>query len=78
MSRTGLYLSIVIAVTAASLGGYYVVTQMDVVHFPAVSAPAPTDQTSATAGNSVPRPNHGDFEKRFEPRPPASKSDGQR
>ena len=72
MNKTILYLTIVLSVVGISLGGYYVMTHTAVLIDTQPSAtPAAKEPTADT--QTSPKPNHGDFEKRFEPKPPPSK-----
>jgi hypothetical protein len=67
MNKTAISLVVVVAAIGASAAGYYFLTRTEVVRIEAPSAPSPV------AGNDhVQRtpPNHGNFEKRFEPKPP--------
>jgi hypothetical protein len=73
MSKTLVYIVTVISVVAVSVGSYYVVTH----------SAAPSDTPTSTSppvnggyvgSNPAPKPNHGDFQKRFEPKPPPAKS----
>jgi hypothetical protein len=72
MNKTLLYLTVVISVAVISLGSYYVVTHT-ALHFEAPSAATPTTVEPTSDSSIAPKPNHGDFQKRFEPKPPPAK-----
>lgn len=66
MNKIVLYAIVSIVVIAGAVGGYQYFTRTEVVQVEVPSAPQPTPTDSTTK----PKPNHGSFEKRFEPKPP--------
>ena len=66
MSKTVISFIVAIAVIGASAGGYYFLTRTEVVRVDSSSTPLPP----TAERDPKPKPNHGDFEKRFEPKPP--------
>jgi hypothetical protein len=69
MSKTVVYVSVILAIVGASLGGYYVITHTQALHVE-LTPPTSPKADDATAA-PPPKPDHGNFEKRFQPKPPA-------
>ena len=70
MSKTFLYLIAAIAVVGVSAGGYYVYTRTVVTSAESPSSPSPPASTREPESPKRNQPNHGEFQKRFEPAPP--------
>jgi len=66
MNKIVVYAIVSIVVIGSAVGGYRYFTRTEVVQVevPSAAQPAPIDSTPK------PKPNHGSFEKRFEPKPP--------
>jgi hypothetical protein len=71
MSKTSISLIVVVVSAFAAAGGYYFLSRTEVTH--AVTLPPQSSSPEAKQDpKERPKPNHGDFEKRFEPTPPPS------
>lgn len=71
MKRAFLYIVITAAVVVSSVGVYHVLSTteyMSETH----RAEAANDQNTPQREPPPPRPDHGNFQKRFEPKPPPS------
>ena len=66
MSKLAVYTIATVVVLVGTIGGYLYFAKSEIVQVEVPSAPpaAPTPATSKQL------PNHGSFEKRFEPKPP--------
>lgn len=67
MSKVTLYVILSIVAVAGAAGGYHYFTRTEVIEVPVKTEPPaqPSPQPDK------PKPDHGDFKKRFEPTPPA-------
>ena len=66
MSKLIYYVIATVAVLVAAGGAYYYFTKIEVV----IVQPQPPLQPEVPASVPKPKPNHGDFQKRFEPKMP--------
>jgi hypothetical protein len=70
MSKIIYYLIAALVVIVGTAGGYYYFTKIDVLN---VEAPAATVPHAPPDPPVKPKPDHGDFQKRFQPvMPPAN------
>jgi hypothetical protein len=70
MNRITVYVVVAIALAGASIGGYYWYSSSRVVVQQSAEQGNPPGQ--AEPKPQEPKADHGDFRKRFEPKPPAS------
>jgi hypothetical protein len=69
MNKTVLYLTVFLAIVGASIGGYYVITHTQALRVEI--APPMSVKPDDTGAAPAPKPNHGNFEQRFQPKPPS-------
>jgi hypothetical protein len=68
MSKSLFYLVVTLAVIGASLGGYYLYTETHVVKVDVSTSPP--NPSAGSNDPARPKPDHGQFEQRFQPKPP--------
>jgi hypothetical protein len=71
MKRSLLYIVITVAVVVSSVGVYHVLSTSE-YRDETQRAEASRDQHTPPTEPARPRPDHGNFQKRFEPMPPPS------
>jgi hypothetical protein len=71
MKRSLLYIVIAVAVVVSSVGVYHVLSTSE-YRGETQRAEASSDQNMPPTKPAPPRPDHGNFQKRFEPVPPPS------
>jgi hypothetical protein len=69
--------STLVAVTAVGAGGYYLVHRTEVSHVETVESSTPAPPPPPAADDKDSRESmHGDFDKRFQPKPPKIYGEG--
>ena len=71
MKSSLVYASVALSVLVVSVGGYYYWTHRTEVRVEVAPA-TPADPQVSPTGTQTPRPEHGDFDKRFKPAAPTA------
>lgn len=69
MNKTLVYVAVVVGLIVTSGAGYYAVTHWETLRLEIAAAPKDTAPQNSDS-KPTQQPNHGDFGKRFEPKPP--------
>jgi hypothetical protein len=70
MSKTLIYITAVIGLIVTSGAGYYAVTHWETLRLEMAAASTEQPETKPPAPQPAQRAEHGQFGKRFEPKPP--------
>lgn len=72
MSKTLIYITAVVGLTLASGVGYYAVTHWKTLRLEMAASSTDQAETKTPTPQPAQRADHGQFGKRFEPKPPSS------